>query len=95
MIEIAISNGYNAVRMKVSVADAKNRLPELVKAVEGGEAVTICRRGVPVADLVPTRARSDAKPRFGTLRGKIVESDPDWWKPMSEEEVDALLDGRS
>jgi hypothetical protein len=27
--------------MKVSVADAKNKLPELIKAVEDGETVTI------------------------------------------------------
>ena len=81
--------------MKVSVADAKNRLPELVKAVENGEPITICRRGVPVADLVPTRAATGDKPRFGTLRGKIVELDPAWWKPMSDEEVEAFIDGTS
>lgn len=81
--------------MKVSVADAKNRLPELVKAVENGEPITICRRGVPIADLVPTRAGTGDKPRFGTLRGKIVEVDPEWWKPMSDDEVDAFLDGAS
>jgi prevent-host-death family protein len=80
--------------MKVSVAEAKNRLPELVKAAENGEAITICRRGVPVADLVPTKVAMEQKPRFGTLRGKIVGVEPDWWKPMSDEEVDAWLDGR-
>lgn len=80
--------------MKVSVADAKNRLPELIKAAENGEAVTICRRGMPVVDLVPTTHRTDNKPRFGTLRGKIVEIDPDWWKPMTDEEVEDFLEGR-
>jgi hypothetical protein len=30
-------------------------------------------------------------PKFGTLKGKIVINDPDWWKPMSDEEVDAFL----
>jgi prevent-host-death family protein len=80
--------------MKVSVADAKNRLPELIKAAESGEAVTICRRGTPVVDLVPTRSCTDNKPRFGTLRGKIVEVDPDWWKPMTDEEVEDFLEGR-
>lgn len=80
--------------MKVSVADAKNRLPQLIKAAENGEAVTICRRGNPVVDLVPTRSRTDNKPRFGTLRGKIVEVDPDWWKPMTDEEVEDFLEGR-
>jgi prevent-host-death family protein len=79
--------------MRVSVADAKNKLPELIKAAENGEAVTICRRGVPVADLVRTKANSAQKPKFGTLKGKIVVHDPDWWKPMSDEEVDAFLGG--
>ena len=80
--------------MKVSVAEAKNRLPELIKAVEDGESVTICRRGTPVADLIPTKMAGENKPKFGTLRGKVIEIDPDWWKPMSDEEVDDFLEGR-
>jgi antitoxin (DNA-binding transcriptional repressor) of toxin-antitoxin stability system len=80
--------------MRVSVADAKNKLPELIKAAENGEPVIICRRGVPVADLVRTRANSAEKPKFGALKGKIVVHDPDWWKPMSDEEVGAFLGGR-
>ena len=81
--------------MKVSVADAKNKLPELIKAAEDGEAVTICRRGVPVVDLVPTKASTEEKPRFGTLKGRIIIRDPEWWKPMAEEELEAFLEGRS
>lgn len=80
--------------MKVSVADAKNKLPKLIRAVEDGESVTICRRGVPVADLVRTSKSSETRPRFGTLRGKIIINDPDWWKPMTDEEVEAFLEGR-
>jgi prevent-host-death family protein len=81
--------------MKVSVADAKNKLPELIKAAEDGESVTICRRGVPVVDLVPTKASAGEKPKFGTLRGRVVIHDPDWWKPMSPDEVEAFVEGRS
>lgn len=80
--------------MRVSVADAKNKLPELIKAVEAGEPVTVCRRGVPVVDLVPTKAARERSPRLGTLRGRITVNDPDWWKPMTDEEVVALLEGR-
>jgi prevent-host-death family protein len=80
--------------MQVSVADAKNKLPELIKAVEDGEPVTICRRGVPVVDLVPT-SKPPRKPRvLGTLKGKIQIVDPDWWKPMTDEEVADFLSGR-
>ena len=80
--------------MRVSVANAKNKLPELIKAVEAGESVTICRRGVPIVDLVPTKQKADDnKPRLGTLAGQTSEIDPDWWKPMSDEEADAFIDG--
>jgi prevent-host-death family protein len=79
--------------MQVSVADAKNKLPELIKAVEDGEPVTICRRGVPVVDIVRTKTRSTKKPMLGTLRGKIQIVDPDWWKPMTDKEVEALFGG--
>jgi prevent-host-death family protein len=80
--------------MKVSVAEAKNKLPELIRAVENGEPVTICRRGEPVVDLVRTASAPTGERKFGTLRGKIVEVDPDWWKPMTDEEVDDFLEGR-
>jgi len=80
--------------MRVSVAEAKNKLPELIKAVEEGEQVTISRRGIPVVDLVPTKAGENLKPKLGTGKGKIRVNDPDWWKPMTDEEVVAFLEGR-
>jgi prevent-host-death family protein len=80
--------------MNVSVADAKNKLPELIKAVEDGKPVTICRRGVPVVDLVRTKKPSRKPRTLGTLKGKIQILDPDWWKPMTDEEVEAFLAGR-
>jgi antitoxin (DNA-binding transcriptional repressor) of toxin-antitoxin stability system len=33
--------GDNCSSMKVNVAEAKNKLPKLIKAVEDGESVTI------------------------------------------------------
>jgi prevent-host-death family protein len=78
--------------MKVSVADAKNKLPELIKAVEGGERVTVCRRGVPVVDLVPTTASGREKPKLGTMKDRIVIHDPDWWKPMTDEQAEEFIE---
>ncbi len=83
------------VLMRVSVADAKNRLPELIKAAEQGESVTICRRGKPVADLVRTKVPARKKRKLGNLRGKIQVLDPNWWKPMSDAEVESFLEERS
>jgi len=80
--------------MQFSVADAKNKLPELIKAVEDGRPVTICRRGVPVVDIVRTKKPVRKKRVLGTLKGKIQVVDANWWKPMSEEEVEEFLGGR-
>jgi antitoxin (DNA-binding transcriptional repressor) of toxin-antitoxin stability system len=80
--------------MKVSVAEAKNKLPKLIKAVEDGEAVTIYRHGTPVVDIVRTMKAHPEKPRFGTLKGKVTALNPDWWKPMTDGEVDAFLDAQ-
>jgi prevent-host-death family protein len=57
--------------MKASVVEAKNRLPQLIKAVEEGEAVTICRHGTPVVDIVRTTRADSEKSQFGTLNGKV------------------------
>lgn len=76
------------------MADAKNKLPELIKAAEKGESVTICRRGVPIVDIVRTKKPTRKKRTLGTLRGKIRVLDPNWWKPMTSEELDAFLAGR-
>jgi prevent-host-death family protein len=81
--------------MEVSVADAKNKLPELIKAVEDGKPVTICRRGVPVVDIVRTRKPARKKRTLGTLRGKIQILNPNWWRPMTDEEVETFLSGRA
>jgi prevent-host-death family protein len=80
--------------MKVSVAEAKNTLPKLIKAVEEGESVTIYRHGTPVVDIVRTTKADSRTPKFGTLKGRVTATDPDWWRPMSDDEVDGLLDGR-
>ena len=80
---------------KVSVAEAKNKLPELIKAVENGERITICRHGKPVVDIVGTSGRAPSEFEFGGLSHLKVELDSDWWKPMSKEEAEAFLEGRS
>jgi prevent-host-death family protein len=80
--------------MKVSVVEAKNKLPELIKVAENGETVTVCRRGVPVVDIVRTKKPTGKKRTLGTLRGKIQVLDPNWWKPMTDEEVEAFVAGR-
>ena len=77
--------------MKVSVAEAKNKLPELIRAVEDGETITICRRGQAVVDIVRTRKSPRRKPLFDRFKGKIAVPDENWWKAMTEKEIEEFI----
>jgi antitoxin (DNA-binding transcriptional repressor) of toxin-antitoxin stability system len=70
--------------MDVSVADAKNRLSELLRAVEEGENVIITRNGKPVAQLTVPPV-STRVVRFGTMRGQI-HFKPGWDDPIDEDQ---------
>jgi prevent-host-death family protein len=74
--------------MEVSTAEAKNRLPELIRVVEGGEQVVITRHGRPVAQLGPPPAER-RKATLGGMRDRIRLL-PGWDSPI---DPDRFLDG--
>jgi prevent-host-death family protein len=74
--------------MDVSTAEAKNRLPELIRVVEGGESVIITRHGKPVAQIVrPPVERRRAK--LGEMKDRIKLL-PGWDAPI---DLDSFLEG--
>ena len=52
--------------MQVNILEAKNRLSQLVKAVQAGEEVIIANRGEPVARLVPANDVGAVSARVGS-----------------------------
>jgi prevent-host-death family protein len=46
---------------EVGAYEAKTHLPQLLDRVMAGEEITITRRGVPVAVLVPVKRRNEAE----------------------------------
>jgi len=46
---------------QIGAFEAKNRLSELLRAVENGEEVTITKHGRPVAKLIPFTAHDQAR----------------------------------
>ncbi len=85
---MAIKNGYTVIGMKVSVAEARNRLTELIRAVEQGEQVVITRHGKPVAQIAPP-PRERRKIQWGAMRGRIKLL-PGWDDPI---DLDRFLAG--
>ena len=74
--------------MDVSIAEAKNRLPELIRAVESGEKVIITRHGKPVAQITPPPPKS-RKIQWGSMRDRIRLL-PGWDEPV---DLDRFLAG--
>lgn len=84
---MAIIYGYNQP-MDVSIAEAKNRLPELIRAVEAGGTVVITRHGKPVAQLSPAPVER-RQVRLGGMKNR-VHLLPGWDAPV---ELDSFLSG--
>ena len=78
----------------VTAAYAKIHLPELLNRVAKGERIAISRYHKPVAELVPSKALEKPVPKFGTGKGKFKPKDPDWARPMTDEEAEAWIEGR-
>ena len=74
--------------MDVSIAEAKNRLPELIREVEAGGAVVITRHGKPVAQLAPPPVER-RQVRLGGMTSRIRLL-PGWDAPV---DLDRFLGG--
>lgn len=60
---------------EIGAFEAKTHLSELLVAAEQGESVTITRRGMPVAKLVPVAGpgRAEALRRLSGLRTRLAQ----------------------
>jgi prevent-host-death family protein len=52
----------NSEQQGIGLFEAKTKLSELIERVERGEEITITRRGVPVAKLIPATRQSRRDP---------------------------------
>lgn len=73
---------YSSLKKHVSIKEAKDTLPALVRAVEAGEQIVITRNGKPVAEMVRHKKKGgldfDALRRWKEERGipRIVAEIP-------------------
>lgn len=75
--------------MDVSVAEAKNRLSELIHSVENGESVVITRHGKPVAQLSAPPPERRLQVQLGGMKDRI-QLLPGWDDPV---DLDRFLQG--
>jgi len=78
-----------------NIAEAKDDLSALIRLVEAGEEVIICRYNRPVARLVPIEARASCTTRLGWAVGEGEVHDdlqgpfipPSDWAMLADESV--------
>ena len=72
---------------KVNVHDAKTNLSKYLDRVEAGETIVVCRHNRPIAELRPLPPEDKRKPRIpGFFKDKFTIP-PEFFEPMSEEEL--------
>jgi antitoxin (DNA-binding transcriptional repressor) of toxin-antitoxin stability system len=78
----------------VSAAFAKANFPSLLKEAEAGKTIIVSRYKKPVAIISPANPVGTRVRRFGAGKGRVRIIDPHWADPMTDEEVDAFIEGR-
>lgn len=76
--------------MQVTVHAAKTNLSKLIEAALAGEDVIIARGKTPVVKLVAIPQRAF---KIGLLADRLKGEGPDFFEPMTDEEL-ALWEGR-
>jgi prevent-host-death family protein len=75
----------------VGICEAKRQFSRLLRQVAAGEKISITKRGIPVAQLVPVQP-GPGKPKLGFYKGRIkIANDLDGPLP---DEMQALFEGR-
>lgn len=77
----------------IGAFEAKTHLSALLDRVEKGEELTITRRGVPVARLVPVRpTEAPAVPLSERLKELRLQLRAEGFKPLTVEEIIEMRD---
>ncbi|MBI4585099.1 MAG: type II toxin-antitoxin system Phd/YefM family antitoxin [Planctomycetes bacterium] len=73
--------------IKTNVHQAKTHLSRLLKAVQKGETVLICRGEIPVARLVAVEPGPNRRPPVGQVTSGSVRWTEDAFAPLTDAEL--------
>ena len=63
---------YNMTMKTLNVAHFKAHLSEYLEAVEAGEEISLCRRNIPVARIIPIPKPKKNRTQLGYYEGKAM-----------------------
>ncbi|MGA3202415.1 MAG: type II toxin-antitoxin system Phd/YefM family antitoxin [Bryobacteraceae bacterium] len=74
---------------RVNIHDAKTNLSRYLAELTPGEALVLCKRNQPVAELRLLRKKPVREPRIGVAKGQFVVPDS-FFEPLPEEILKAF-----
>ncbi len=79
----------NMVVKRVNIHDAKTNLSRYLAELASSEALVLCKRNQPVAEIRSLRKKG-RKPRIGVAKGEFVVTDS-FFEPLPDELLRAFL----
>lgn len=74
---------------RVNIHDAKTNLSRYLTELKAGEALVLCNRNQPVAEIRSLRQKAAKKPRIGVAKGEF-KVPASFFKPLPDELLKAF-----
>jgi antitoxin (DNA-binding transcriptional repressor) of toxin-antitoxin stability system len=89
MIELVHFLVHNIVVKRVNIHDAKTNLSRYLAELAPGEALVLCNRNQPVAEVRSLLKKAVRKPRIGAAKGQFVVPDS-FFEPLPDDILKAF-----
>jgi antitoxin (DNA-binding transcriptional repressor) of toxin-antitoxin stability system len=70
--------------IRLNIHEAKTHLSKYLSMLEHGEKIILCRRNIPIAEIVPIPKAGNVARPVGLAKGEFSVS-PDFFSPLPEE----------
>lgn len=75
--------------LRVSLHETKTHLSRLLRRVEKGETILLCRRNLPIAEIRPLPAKSKRPRPIGLAKGEFTVP-PSFFEPLPPDILDSF-----
>jgi prevent-host-death family protein len=89
-IEIVIHIVYNMVMIRTNINTLKAHLSDYLKKTQKGETILVCKRNVPIAEIVPVAKQKTIARSIGLAKGDFSVPG-NFNEPLEDDEINAFL----
>ena len=75
--------------IRLNIHEAKTHLSRYLSVLESGEKILLCKRNVPIAEIVPIAKKTENPRPIGLAKGQFIVPD-EFFHPLPEEIQDSF-----